>query len=266
VIGAELLKAGQLSAAVERVAGEVKAKPADAKMRTFYFELLCLTGDLDRAGKQLNVLAAPSVDCDLAVAIYRGAIHAEMERRSFFHGGQSPRVLVETPYLLSQLQAVERHAAGDFPAARISLQSAEELRGEVHGTLNGKAFSDLKDADDLLGPFLEICMEGRYTWIAWESIRTLGLPPPRHLRDLVWAPASIELHSGAHGEVLVFCLYVDSYLHADEEVKLGRRTDSKEDSKEFTIALGQKLVTTTEADYGILEVRTLEVDECPAHG
>ena len=45
MIGAELLKAGQLSAAVERVAGEVKAKPADVKMRTFYFELLCLTGD-----------------------------------------------------------------------------------------------------------------------------------------------------------------------------------------------------------------------------
>ena len=262
MVGTELLESGQLSAAIERVAGEVKFKPTDLAARTFYFELLCLNGDLDRAAKQLDVLTVANGDLGLGVNIYLGAIQAERERRRFFHGGARPRTLDETPCLNDQLKAVECYSAGDFPAAAMLLQSAIEKRIPLRGTLNGAPIDELSDTSDLLGPFLEIVMEGHYAWIPWEAIQSLSIPEPRYLRDTVWSPASLGLHSGAQGEVLVFSLYVDSHLQ-ENDLKLGRRTVWSADQTEFTVAYGQKVITTGETDCAVSEVRTLEVEPCP---
>src|SRR5450755_4498335 len=107
MVGTELLETGQLSIAIERVAGEVKTRPTDLAARTCYFELLCLNGDLERAGKQLEVLAASNVEMTGGASVYHGAIQAEKERRQFFHGGPRPRVLDDPPYANAQLEAVE---------------------------------------------------------------------------------------------------------------------------------------------------------------
>jgi type VI secretion system protein ImpE len=262
MVGTELLETGQLSAAIERVAGEVKFKPTDLAARTFYFELLCLNGDLDRAAKQLEVLATAKGELFGGIGIYLGAIQAEKERRRFFHGGPRPRTLDETAYTNAQLNAVEHYAAGDFPAAASLLEAAIEKREPLRGTLNGTRIDELSDTCDLLGPFLEIVMDGHYAWIPWEAIQSLTIPEPHYLRDTVWCPASLALHSGAQGEVLVFSLYVDSHLQ-ENDLRLGRRTIWSADQSEFTVAYGQKVITTGETDCAISEVHTLEVERCP---
>jgi type VI secretion system protein ImpE len=262
MVGTELLETGQLSVAIERVAGEVKARPTDFAARTFYFELLCLNGDLERAGKQLEVLGASNAEMIGGASIYLGAIQAEKERRQFFHGGPRPRVLDEPPYATAQLEAVEHYAAGDSSSAARLLQTALEQQGELRGTLNGTQIDELTDTNDLLGPFLEVVMDGHYTWIPWASLQLLSISEPKYLRDTVWAPATLALHSGAHGEVLVFSLYVDSHLHPDD-VKLGRRTIWPVDASEFTLAYGQKVVASGEIDSPLLQLRTLEVASCP---
>jgi type VI secretion system protein ImpE len=262
MVGTELLETGQLSVAIERVAGEVKARPTDLAARTFYFELLCLNGDLERAGKQLEVLGAASAEMIGGASIYLGAIQAEKERRQFFHGGPRPRVLDDPPYSNAQLEAVEHYAAGDSSSAARLLQASSEQLGELRGTLNGTQIDELADTNDLLGPFLEVVMDGHYTWIPWASVQLLSVAEPRYLRDTVWAPATLALHSGSHGEVLVFALYVDSHSHPDD-VKLGRRTIWPVDASEFTLAYGQKVVASGEIDCPLLQLRTLEVASCP---
>src|SRR5215467_3059815 len=104
MVGTDLLKAGRLSEALGRVAEEVKAKPGDLAARTFFFELLSLNGDLDRAAKQLDVLANETGEMG---SLYLGAIQAERERRSFFHGGPRPRLLAEPTYVGSYLEGDE---------------------------------------------------------------------------------------------------------------------------------------------------------------
>jgi type VI secretion system protein ImpE len=261
MVGKELLEAGQLSDAIERAAGNVKAKPGDPAARTFYFELLALNGDLDRAAKQLEVLATANVEWATGVGVYLGAIAAEKERRQFFHGGPRPRVLAETPYTTSYLQAVEHYAAGNPEAARGLLEAAVESAPALRGTLNGAEIQDLSDSHDLLGPFLEAVMEDHYTWVPWEAVQSLTIPEPRFLRDTVWTPASLTLHSGDHGEVLIFSLYVDSHLR-DDDIKLGRRTVWDTTPSGFTLAYGQKVIVAGDRDCPILEMRTLEVEAC----
>jgi type VI secretion system protein ImpE len=261
MVGAELLQTGRLSEAIERVAGEVKARPSDLAARTFYFELLALDGDLDRAAKQLDVLAAATGELGDGAVLYAGAIQAERERRQFFHGGPRPRLLSESAYAKAYLEAVEHHAAGDSTAAMERLQVAAEDERALRGTLNGNEVHELNDSHDLLGPFLELVMENHYAWVPWEGIQSLTIPEPRYLRDTVWTPASLVLHSGDHGEVLLFSLYVDSHLQV-EDVKLGRRTVWEQTSAGFTVAYGQKVIAAGDHDWPILEVRSLEVEAC----
>lgn len=257
MVGADLLKAGRLSEALERVAEEVKAKPGDTAARTFYFELLSLSGDLDRAAKQLDVLANETGEMG---NLYLGAIQAERERRSFFHGGPRPKLLVESPNVSLYLEAVECYGAGQSAAAIERLNSVESS-APVRALLNGEEVHELNDSHDLLGPFLELVMEGHYAWVPWDAIQSLNIPEPRYLRHTLWTPASLSLHSGDQGQVLLFSLYVDSHLH-DEDVKLGRRTTWEQDPAGFTIAYGQRVIATEQRDWPILEIRTLEVKAC----
>lgn len=259
MVGSELLETGRLLEAIERVAGEVRAKPSDSAARTYYFELLSLNGDLDRAAKQLEVLAGATGELDAGTSLYAGAIEAEKERRLFFHGGPRPRLLAEPAYARAHLEAVEHYAAGDSKAALAHLQEAEEC--SLRGTLNGSEFQELNDSHDLLGPFLELVIENHYAWVPWEAIQSLAIPAPKYLRDTVWTPASLKLHSGDHGDVLLFSLYVDSHLQADD-LKLGRRTVWDQNPAGFTVAYGQKVIASGDRDWPILEVRSLEVEAC----
>ena len=261
MIGTDLLEAGRLSEAIERVAGEVKAKPVDLAARTFYFELLLLAGDLDRAAKQLEVLANASAALVGGAGLYLGAIQAERERRQFFHGGPRPKLLCEAPYSAMYMEAIMHHAAGNSTAAMEQLQAAMDLELALHGTLNHGEVHGVNDSNDLLGPFLEVVMEHHCAWVPWEAIQSLTIPQPRYLRDTVWTPASLALHSGDHGEVLLFSLYVDSHLR-DDEIKLGRRTVWEQSDAGFTVAFGQKVIATDDHDWPILEIRNLEVEAC----
>jgi len=261
MVGASLLQTGQLSEAIERVAGEVKAKPSDLAARTFYFELLSLNGDLDRAAKQLDALAGVTGELGSGAHIYSGAVQAEKERRQFFHQGPRPHVLCEPGYAVSYLEAVEHYAAGDATSAANLLGAVADNDRVIHGKLNGREIQELTDSHDLLAPFLEVVMDNHYAWIPWEAIQSLVIPEPKFLRDTIWAPASLTLHSGDHGEVLVFSLYVDSHLQADD-IKLGRRTIWDTHDAGFTVAYGQKVIAAGDHDWPILEVRNLEVEAC----
>src|SRR5436189_256230 len=80
------------------------------------------------------------------------------------------------------------------------------------GRLNGnRPFEDFKDCDDLVGPFLEAIIQAEYNWIPWEAVRSISMEPPKHVRDLIWIPARIELCRGVVGEAFLPVLYANSY-------------------------------------------------------
>jgi len=257
----ELLDAGDLSAAIDQIGANLRAEPTDRVKRTFLFELLCCAGDLDRAEKQLDVVAAESSDRDIAVQPYRNVLDGERKRRRLFSEGRVPGLPKRVPdYARLHLEAINRIREGHYAEARALLEESETARPPVSGTINGERFDDLKDADDLLGPFLEVITLNNYAWIPWEAVRSVTMQAPRHLRDLVWNPAHVELEIGPLGEVFLPVLYAGSYLHQDDRVKLGRMTDWRADAGGLALASGQKLLMAGERDWPLLEVRQLEID------
>src|SRR5215472_6928711 len=194
----EFLDEGNLKAAIDELISEVKGTPTDIQRRTFLFELLCFAGEFDRAERQLDVIGHQSVKADVGVQVYRNIINAERDRRRLFADGFQPHFLSEPPaYVDLHLDAINRLREGNTKEARETLDRAEEQRPALIGQLNGAPFLDFRDYNDVVGPVLELIVEGKYTWLPFENINRIEIAPPKHLRDLIWASARIEANNGS---------------------------------------------------------------------
>lgn len=229
-----LFKAGKLDEAIQSLGVHLRDNPADVQRRTFLFELLSFAGDLDRAEKQLDMVADASPEAGMGSLVYRSAIHADRTRREMFETAGFP--------------------AGDAPRP-------------VAGTLNGRSFESLSDADPRIGPRLEVYAAGQYTWLPFEHIASITMEQPARVRDLIWARAlvrpgpkfdqlKIEL-----GDVLLPVMTPLSWRHADDDIRLGRVTDWEELESGDVVPVGQKLLMVDGETIPLLEVRQLEIDQ-----
>ena len=116
---AELLQDGDPAGALKALTDEVRAKPADAKLRIFMAQLLCVLGQWERALNQLNVAA----DLDaLAVPMkqmYGDAIRCEGLRADVFAGTRTPMVFGQPDEWLALLiESLLRQGSGDAATGR----------------------------------------------------------------------------------------------------------------------------------------------------
>lgn len=131
-------------------------------------------------------------------------------------------------------------------------------RESLSGMKDGSTFSDFQDADELLGPFLEIFQQGEYYWLPLSGVKQLAVDAPRTLRDLLWIPARVELHERPLGEVFLPTLYFGSNRHADDAVKLGRMTDWKTVGDGTLLGAGLRTFLADETECPLLEIRNVE--------
>ena len=226
----ELYRAGRLAEAVQALSAELRDNPADTKRRTFLFELLSFAGEYDRAGKQLDILAREGPQTEMGTLVYRGAIQAEIQRRELFRARNFPE------------------PSGGPPAA-------------AAGTLNGKPFESIEDADPRIGARLEVFAAGNYIWVPFGHIASVQISPPKKLRDLLWISAVVRLGPDMKGKdlghVLLPAISPFSSQHPDEAVRLGRQTVwTEEDGEE--VPFGQKLLLVDGEEFPLLEARDIQ--------
>ena len=257
----ELLDAGNLTAAIEAITREVKARPADVSARTFLFELLVFAGEWERALRQLDVVAGQNAGSELGAQVYRNNIQAMRERERLWTASLAPHFLSEPPAEIDlHLAAVKELNAGRASEAQKLLDTATEQRTPLTGRADGREFADWRDADDLLAPVLELIISDKYTWLPFAQIKGVEFAPPRQLRDLVWCPVRVETRQGTIGEMFVPALYEGSNRHTDDLVKLGRLTDWESIGEETTAAraVGLRLFLAGDEEKSIFEVRRVE--------
>ena len=223
----ELYQAGKLDEAVQALGSELRNDPTDIKRRTFLFELLCFTGEYDRAEKQLDILADSGKEAAMGTLLYRSALQGARTRRDMF----------------------ERKT---FPLGAEGAPSG--------GTLNGQAFETIEDADPRIGARLEVFAAGAYLWLPFEHIASVRMEPPKRLRDTIWIPAILQTGPKCKGldlgEVLLPVLTPLVSKHPRDSVRMGRETVWEEADGE-TVPAGQKLLLVDGEEIPILEVRNL---------
>ena len=86
----QLFEQGHVKEAASVLAASLRDKPRDTNSRTFLFELLCFSGQYDRAEKQLNVLADGTKENTLGAVLYFSALHGERSRHDIFRKQEFP--------------------------------------------------------------------------------------------------------------------------------------------------------------------------------
>ena len=225
----ELFEAGRVQEAEKALSAYVRDHPADIPQRTFLFELLCFSGQYDRAQKQLTALSGYGAQAELGAILYLSALHAEQTRHETFQ---------------------KQEFAKDSPPK------------DLAGTLNGKPFQSIRDADPDIGARLEVYAAGAYLWIAFEHIASIEMQPPRKLRDTLWAPAAVRTGPSFKGtelgEVLLPVIYPFSWKNPDQSVWLGRSTEWAGDDEGNEYPSGQKLLLVDGDEVPFLEIRSIE--------
>lgn len=257
----ELYKAGKLPEAIDAQLKEVKAHPADHGKRLFLFEMLAFAGDLDRAKRQIEAINYGQMELDASVMAYRKMLDSEQARRQLFSDGRAPKFFGEpSEHVRLRLEAVNRLRANRPAEAAELLAQAAAATPAVKGQLNDKPFDSLRDCDDLFASVLEVMGHGAYYWIPLDQVETVTMNPPKAPRDLLWAPARVELREGTAGNIFLPALYPGSHEHPDNQVKLGRMTDWKSSEGSPVLGVGLHMFMAGEADVSLLEWRQLQVE------
>jgi type VI secretion system protein ImpE len=224
----ELFAAGKVREAEKMLTAYLREKPSDTAQRTFLFELLCFEGEYARAEKQLSVLADGSVEKETGAIVYYAALHAEKLRHELFEKQEFPKDSPPSP----------------------------------KGELNGKPFTDIRDADPDIGARLEVFAAGAYLWLPFEHVASLEMAAPQRLRDTLWAPALVQTAASFKGmdlgEVLIPAIYPFSWKSQDEAAWLGRITEWSADDEGHEYPSGQKVLLVDGEEVPFLEVRKLE--------
>jgi type VI secretion system protein ImpE len=227
-----LLDEGRLGEAIESLGVDLRSNPGDAQRRAFLFELLCFAGSYDRAEKQLDILASAGEKAAMGGLVYRSALHAERTRQQMWRDDAYPR--------------------------------HKEALPPLSGTINGKPFKSLSDADPRIGPRLEIFAAGQYSWLPLASVAKVSMGEPKKLRDLLWAPAKLLTAPGYQGldlgEVMMPVLAPRTDESDDPAVRLGRATEWVRWDDGTEAPLGQKLLLVDGEEMPILELRELVIN------
>jgi type VI secretion system protein ImpE len=223
----EAYRAGDLKGAIAGMNEEVRQHPTDTSRRGFLCELLCFAGELDRADKLLDTLAAQDPQSTLGIAAFRHLIRAEQARQQFHTEGRLPEFLGQpSPVLQLHLQASIHVREGKLAEAAALLEQAESQRPHTIGTCDGKPFDDLRDLDDLTSAFFEVLTSnGKYYWVPVDRVQHMEFRAPERPHDLLWVRVHMIVRDGPDGEVFLPTLYAGTHADSEDRFRLGRATD-----------------------------------------
>jgi type VI secretion system protein ImpE len=254
----ELIQAGNLAEARQRLVAAVKASPADLASRTLLFQVLCYLGEWDKADRHLEAISAQDSSRGAGALGYRNIVLAEIARCDVINKNQNASFISDPPdYLGSFLQLRTKLAEGNENQAGDLLATLESLRPTISGTVNDTPFVGLCDTDTTLFPFLEVIAHERYLWVPFESIRELSISQPDSLLDLLWIAARITTWEGLTMNCYLPVLYPKSFLHEDENIKMGRMTDWKPLAGSYAQGVGQHVFEVGGKDMAILEIHDI---------
>ena len=254
------LQNGDVAAALAQLQDEIRSKPANAALRVFLFQLLCVRGEWERALNQLKVASGLDAAALAMAQMYGEAVRCEAIRRDVFSGKKVPVVFGQPEQWLALLiESLLVAGRGEIEkSADLRARAFEEAEPSA-GEINGQPFEWIADADSRLGPVLEAVINGRYYWVPFSRLAGVTLEKPEDLRDMVWMQAQLQFENGGETVALIPTRYPGSEASEDGSIALARRTTWEEVAPGTHHGLGQRVIATDVAEVPLLELRTLVV-------
>lgn len=263
----KLINDGNLQAALKTLQDIVRNDPSNAKQRVFLFQLLTVLGNWPRALTQLDVAGKLDSTTMPMVQTYREAIQCEALRNEIFAGKRPPMIFGEPEqWVVLLLEALRLSGESEHSKAAATREQAYESAPTSRGTINGEAFEWIADADQRLGPILEVILNGRYYWIPFHRIKQIDIEAPADLRDSVWMPASFTWINGGETVGLIPTRYCGTVNTEDNALLLSRRTEWIGTEPEPVCGLGQRMLATNTGEFALMDVRQIIFDDTETNG
>lgn len=254
-----LLRSGDIAGARAALAGDLRKAPQDAKLRQFFWQLLAVAGDWDKAEQQLRTLATTEPKAMMLGSVYNQALAAMRTRAKVLSGEVRATSLVGSePWVEALLDALQAFGKGNANASALSEAALAEAPA-TPGTLDGEAFEWIADADQRFGPMLETIIGDKYGLVPFAALKRIKVSEPSDLRDTVWLPVELETLSGQTSMAFVPVLYPGTEATGDNELMLARRTDWIDKGDGVEVGIGQRLLSTDGPENGILGVRDIRL-------
>lgn len=264
----EHLREGDVQAALSALKQDVRKAPRDPRLRTFLFQLFCITGEWDRALTQLTVASELDRLAIPMMSTYQVAIRCEVLREKVFRGERTPMVLgAPGEWLPLLIEANRLLASGQSDRAATLRDAAFDAAPVSAGAADGVAFEWIADADPRLGPVIEAIVDGKYYWIPFGQIRSIEIEPPVDLRDHVWMPATFRWVNEGQSVGLIPTRYPGSAGSADPGVMLAKRTEwiaAGVEDDGWMLGLGQRMFATDAGELALMDLRHLSLVPPPS--
>ena len=257
-----LLRDGDLAGARADLVELVRKSPGSVEGRMFIFQLLCLTGEWQKARAQLSALAQLSPDAQMLSVAYGQAIDAEIARAEAFAGKAPVALLVKSDGWAQDLAAALGHAAaGRIDEAEDARSRAFDAAPDTPGTIDGQAFEWIADADVRFGPSVEAIIAGKWGLLPFDSLDFIRSEGPSDLRDTIWLPVQIGFRSGQSVAGFLPTRYPGSETSSETADILARATRWI-DGPNGENGLGQHVLTLSNGEAcGLLSLRNLSFDK-----
>lgn len=256
-----LLRSGDVAGTRAALIEAVRSRPGDDRVRMFLFQLLCVTGEWDKARKQLETLVQVADNAEMLGVTYNQALDAERLRADVFAGKAEMPVLAGMGgWVEGVARSITLTAQGDHAAAEAARDEAFGAAPDTPGSIDGTAFEWIADSDMRFGPAFEAIVAGRYGLLPFDAVQSITTEGPRDLRDLLWLPVQMALRSGQTVAAFLPARYPGSESASDGALQLGKQTDWA-DRPWGQAGLGQRLWTLSdESEVGLLQFRHLAFD------
>ena len=251
----ELFEEARLTEAVATQGAVVRERPTDVGERLLLCAILGFIGDRQAVRRHLTELATGPADVQEYLAEWQRLLTADDRR----HAGDPLGFFTDPPpHVRNRAEALERLRTD--PAADVAdlIDAAEELAPWVEGHVDGRPFDGWRDADDLLGPVLEVLHADRYVWVPMDQVRKLRLEPEEDLRDRLYRPATIWLTDGGEWEVFIPAVYAGTAAHSEDGIRTGAGIDWF-DQAGLLRGAGSRTYLFGEEELTLAEFRQVEV-------
>ena len=252
----ETLRQGNVQQALDELKQDVRKAPRDPRLRTFLFQMFCISGEWDRALTQLKVVHELDRATEAMAQTYQSAIRCEILREKIFRGQRSPTVFGDPgEWVPLLIEATRKLAEGQHAEAAKLRDAGFEAAPEAQCVLNGAVCEWIADADPRLGPIIEAVVEGKYMWIPYHRIKSMTVDAPADLRDQVWMPARFTWTNDGEAVALIPTRYPGSAASANPAIQLARMTEWAELDAGWSLPLGQRILVTDVDETALMDVR-----------
>jgi type VI secretion system protein ImpE len=256
----EQLEAGGLGGAIENLTQQVRQSPTDTTARSQLAEILCIAGNFERADRLLDAVQHQDPNVAIGVALFRQLIRAEEARQAFYSECRLPEFLTppsEDDQLY--LRALVATRDNELQQAADLLADAENKRQPLAGKLDGTAFDDMRDLDDVCATHLDVLTStGKFYWIPFRSIESVILHKPERHRDLLWRRATVSVAGGPDGEVFLPTIYAGAKTPPSALARLGRQTDFAQGDGEPVRGIGLRSFIFGDEARSIIDIAEIE--------